>query len=208
MLYYVGKGTKFKKEECKEYKKINNALKAATKNEALTVWDENGTEIGGLTDNVPEGALNTNQDGSVNAYDENGKHAGTVDAETVAELTGNEPETSENDTNEGKTENEPSELENSSNEENTTSENGEDDSGQQDGVIVPQGTMKVTVVCDGALNLRRSPTWSNENICGRAVRGQTYYAKEIHMVDGKKMVRTIDDLYLSGLPEHVLLEEM
>lgn len=68
--------------------------------------------------------------------------------------------------------------------------------------------MKVTVVCDGTLNLRRSPAWGNDNICGRAVRGQSYYVKEIHTVDGKKMVRTIDDLYLSGQSEYVQFEQL
>ena len=28
MLYYLGKGTEFKKEDCKEYKTIEGALKA------------------------------------------------------------------------------------------------------------------------------------------------------------------------------------
>mgnify|MGYP007025184291 CR=1 FL=1 len=37
MLYYLGKGTEFKKEECKEYKTLKNALVAAAKDEALTV---------------------------------------------------------------------------------------------------------------------------------------------------------------------------
>lgn len=37
-----------------------------------------------LTGNVPDGALDTNADGSVNAYDTN--LVGTVDVETVAEL--------------------------------------------------------------------------------------------------------------------------
>lgn len=269
MLYYLGKGTEFKKEECKEYKTLKNALAAAAKDEALTVWDENGVVVGGLTDNVPEGALNTNPDGSVNAYDENGNPAGTVDAATVAEMTGNEPETvengekedependssesenagneantrseeaedgitagmeacaamatetkaqesagedagnAENGGKEDETENESSEPKNGENEANTTSETGKDDGGQQDSVIIPQGTMKVTVVCDGALNLRRSPEWGNDNICGRAVRGQSYYVKEIHTVGGKKMVRTIDDLYLSGQSEHVQFEQL
>lgn len=208
MLYYLGKGTEFKKEECKEYKTLKNALAAAAKDEALTVWDENGVVVGGLTDNVPEGALNTNPDGSVNAYDENGNPAGTVDAATVAELTGNEPEAGENGSKEDEPGNEPSEPENGENGANTTSETGEEDGGQQDNVIIPQGTMKVTVVCDGALNLRRSPAWGNENICGRAVRGQSYYVKEIHTVNGKKMVRTIDDLYLSGMSEHVQFEQL
>ena len=54
MLYYLGKGTEFKKEDCKEYKTIEGALKAAAKNEELVVWDENGNVIGSLTDNVPE----------------------------------------------------------------------------------------------------------------------------------------------------------
>ena len=208
MLYYLGKGTEFKKEECKEYKTLKNALAAAAKDEALTVWDENGVVVGGLTDNVPEGALNTNPDGSVNAYDENGNPAGTVDAATVAEMTGNVPEAGENGGKEDEAENEPSEPENGENVADTGAETGKDDGGQQDSVIIPQGTMKVTVVCDGALNLRRSPAWGNDNICGRAVRGQSYYVKEIHTVGGKKMVRTIDDLYLSGQSEHVQFEQL
>ena len=40
----------------------------------------------GLTDDVPDGALETNADGSVNAYDENGNLVGTVDADTVKVL--------------------------------------------------------------------------------------------------------------------------
>ena len=208
MLYYLGKGTEFKKENCKEYKTLKNALAAAAKEEALIVWDENGAVVGGLADNVPEEALNTNPDGSVNAYDENGNSAGTVDAATAAELTVNDPEAGENGSKENKADNKPSESENDENEANTTAETGEDDSGQQDSVIVPQGKMKVTVVCDGELNLRRSPAWGNENICGRAVRGQSYYVKEIHTVDGKQMVRTIDNLYLSGMSEHVQFEQL
>ena len=208
MLYYLGKGTEFKKEECKEYKTLKNVLAAAAKDETLTVWDENGKIVGGLTDNVPEGALKTNPDGSVPAFDENGHPVGTVDVATVAELTGNEPETVENSGEEDEAENVPSEPENGEHGANTRAETGEDDGGQQDSVIIPQGTMKVTVACDGALNLRRSPAWGNDNICGRAVRGQSYYVKEIHTVGGKKMVRTIDELYLSGQSEHVQFEQL
>lgn len=57
MLYYLGKGTEFKKEDCKEYKTIEGAMKAAAKDESFVVWDENGNVIGSLTDNAPEGAL-------------------------------------------------------------------------------------------------------------------------------------------------------
>jgi hypothetical protein len=173
VLYYLGKGTQFEKEECKEYKTIEGALKAAAKDESLVVWDENGQLICPLTDNVLEGALQENHDGSVNVYDVDGNLSGTVDATTVAAVT-------------------------------------ENDDGQQDKqeVITPQGTMRVTVVCDGTLNIRRSATWGNENICGRATRGQSYYVKAIHTVDGKKMVQTIDDLYLSGQSEHVQFEQL
>lgn len=197
MLYYFGKGTEFKKEECKEYKTLDGARKAFDKAVAAgteaTVWDEKGVVVIGMTDNVPEGALQTNPDGSVNAYDADGNKVGTVDAATVAAVTGN---TGAGD---GQQEN--------------TGASGDGDSGQQgnvsesDTVIVPQGTMKVTVICDGTLNLRRSPHWGNTNVCGRASRGQSYYVKEIHPVDGKKMVRTIDDLYLSGASEHVQFEQ-
>ena len=40
------------------------------------------------TNDVPDGALDTNADGSVNSYDAEGNVAGTVDAETVVELQG------------------------------------------------------------------------------------------------------------------------
>lgn len=39
-----------------------------------------------LTDDVPEGALETNKDGSVNAYDENGNVVGTVSAEELEKI--------------------------------------------------------------------------------------------------------------------------
>ena len=68
--------------------------------------------------------------------------------------------------------------------------------------------MRVTVICDGTLNLRRSADWGNGNICGRASRGQSYYVKAIHTVQGKKMVQTIDDIYMSGQSEHVQFEQL
>lgn len=217
MLYYLGKGTEFKKEDCKEYKTIEGAMKAAAKDESLVVWDENGNVIGSLTDNVPDGALQTNPDGSVNAYDADGNKVGTVDAETVEKMTTFESdedaagqqenaEDDENASNEGKATNPPSEPETGENGVNTEPQDTEDE--PEDKVIIPQGKMKVTVICDGSLNIRRSAAWGNENICGRAIRGQSYYVKEIHVVDGKKMVRTIGDLYLSGESEHVQFEQL
>lgn len=199
MLYYFGKGNEFKKEECKEYKTLDGAKKAWEKaikagDADVSVWDEKGVLIVGMTDDVPEGALQTNPDGSVNAYDTDGNKIGTVDGATVAAVTGN--------------------IGTGNGQQDNTGASGDGDSGQQDNVsesdtiITPQGTMKVTIICDGTLNLRRSPHWGNANVCGRASRGQSYYVKEIHTVDGKKMVRTIDDLYLSGASEHVQFEQL
>ena len=215
MLYYLGKGTEFKKEDCKEYKKLDAALRAAEKDENLVVWDETGKVIGSLTDNVPDGALQTNPDGSIPAFNEDGAPAGTVDAATVAAATGDNKqestqENTEDDENASKGDkvtNPPTEQENGENGANTEPDDTSEDE-PEDKVIIPQGKMRVTVVCDGSLNIRRSAAWGNDNICGRAIRGQSYYAKEIHVVDGKKMVRTIGDLYLSGESEHVQFEQL
>lgn len=224
MLYYLGKGTEFKKEDCKEYKKLDAVLKAAAKDESLVVWDETGKVIGSLTDDIPEGALQTNPDGSVNTYDADGNKTGTVDAETLKEMTtvnddvsklatgdneqGTPQEVEDGGTasNDAETTNPPSEPETGENGANTEPQEAEDE--PEDKVIIPQGKMKVTVICDGSLNIRRSAAWGNENICGRAIRGQSYYVKEIYVVDGKKMVRTIGDLYLSGESEHVQFEQL
>ena len=209
MLYYLGKGTKFEKEECKEYKTIEGALRAAAKDEAFVVWDETGKIVGGLTDNVPEGALKPNPDGSVPAFDESGHPIGAVDAATVAAVTGQQDaqnatgegaETATDGQNGAEPEKSTPETENAGNGANTKPEESE--------TIIPQGTMRVTVICDGTLNLRRSADWGNGNICGRASRGQSYYVKAIHTVQGKKMVQTIDDIYLSGQSEHVQFEQL
>lgn len=178
MLYYLGKGTEFKKEDCKEYKTIEGALKAAAKNEELVVWDENGNVIGSLTDNVPEGALETNPDGSVNTYNADGNKVGTMTAEELkAATTFTDDESAEEQVSDSDT-------------------------------IYPEKTTRAIVDCDGALNLRRSASWGNESICGRAVRGQSYYIKAIHTVEGKKMLETIDGIFLSGQPEHVRIIEV
>lgn len=207
MKYYLGKGTEFKKEECKEYKTIEGALRAAAKDESFVVWDETGKNIGSLTDTIPEGALQTNPDGSINTYDADGNKTGTVDAETLKEMTTQEnAEDRENTSNEDKATNTPNEQENGENKANT--EQDKNTEGQQGGIIIPQGKMRVTVICDGSLNIRCSAAWGDDNICGRAIRGQSYYVKEIHVVDGKKMVKTIGDLFLSGESEHVQFEQL
>lgn len=86
MMYYMGK--KFDKEKCKEYKKLDAAEKAAEKQEAA-VFDENGETVADfrpaatMTDDIPEGALEENEDGSVKTYDEDGEEVGTATKEQV-----------------------------------------------------------------------------------------------------------------------------
>lgn len=186
-MYYLGKGTEFKKEECKEYKTLRNAMSAAEKDEDFTVWDESGKVMN-------RDAVQPEEKGS--GQQDNG-----------SEIDG-EGETAGNGENGNEAEELPHEHGKAENEANTVPQEEEEKEGQQDSIVIIQGMMKATVVCDGALNIRRSPAWGNKNICGRAVRGQSYYVKEIHTVDGKKMVRTIDDLYISGQPEHVKIEQM
>ena len=251
MLYYLGKGTEFKKEDCKEYKTIEGAMKAAAKDESFVVWDENGNVIGSLTDNVPEGALETNPDGSVNTYNADGNKVGTMTAEELkAATTLTDDESAEgqqgdagastDDGNGGTGGNAPVEPKNGQNGANSEQENeqqtsgdgddatgqetsGDDAAGQETSgdderkteeqvsdsdTIYPEKTTRAIVDCDGALNLRRSASWGNESICGRAVRGQSYYIKAIHTVEGKKMLETIDGIFLSGQPEHVRIIEV
>ena len=170
MLYYLGKiGDQFKKEECKEYKTKNGALKAALTKEDSCVWDEDGNLIREATEQqeAPEQQEATEQ------QETQEQQEAPEQQET--------PEQPEEQTVEAE---------------------------QKDKIIVPQGKMEVTVDCDGTLNIRRTPEWGNENICGRAVRGQKYRVKEIHMVDGKKMVRTVGDLYLSGDSKFVQFEQI
>lgn len=209
MLYYFGKGNDFKKEECKEYKTLDGAKKAFDKAVAAgdaeaTVWDENGVVVISSADDGQQGDAGTPTGNAVAATDSgNDDKRGNVPPEPESGQNGENTQPQQGtDTGAGDGQQE------------SAGASGDDDSGQQgnvsesDTVIVPQGTMKVTVICDGTLNLRRSPHWRNTNVCGRASRGQSYYVKEIHTVDGKKMVRTIDDLYLSGASEHVQFEQL
>ena len=138
--------------------------------------------------------------------------------------------TSTDDENGGTGGNTPVEPENGQNGANSEQENGQQTSGDGDDAegqetsgdderkteeqvsdsdtIYPEKTTRAIVDCDGALNLRRSASWGNESICGRAVRGQSYYIKAIHTVEEKKMLETIDGIFLSGQPEHVRIIEV
>lgn len=81
-MFYVGK--EFDVQKNKEYKTLDGAKKSAGKAN-LYVFDEVGTKLYPLnvklTDNIPEGAMEDNQDGTVNVYNEDGEKVGTVTAE-------------------------------------------------------------------------------------------------------------------------------
>lgn len=226
-LYYLGTGTEFVKAQCKEYKTLDGALKAAAKDESLVVWDEDGNIIGSLTDNVPDGALQTNPDGSVDAFDADGNKVGTVDAKTVEEMTGNAPENNAEDGQNGSKDDEQANTsqqnENAENGANGASKNdddeqasgGDDENPEDDeshpaaGITKEQvGRVHVTVVCEGSLRLRRSASWNNSNECGRASKGQTYVGKRLFMLDGLPMLETVDGLFMSAAAEHVKMEKM
>lgn len=62
-------------------------MKAAAKNENWLCGLKTENVIGSLTDNVPEGALETNPDGSVNTYNADGNKVGTMTAEELKAAT-------------------------------------------------------------------------------------------------------------------------
>lgn len=90
MLYYFNKDGKFQKESSKEYKTEKGAFDRLKKEGVGAVFDETGKQLLSLVDgkDVPEGALQTNPDGSVPAFNEDNEQVGTVDAKTAAEATG------------------------------------------------------------------------------------------------------------------------
>lgn len=87
-MFYMGK--EFNKEENKEYETLEGGLKAAQKNQ-MNLYDENGEIVSEnvpkeqSTDDIPEGALQENPDGTVNTYNE---AAVQVEADGVTEVKG------------------------------------------------------------------------------------------------------------------------
>lgn len=90
MLYYYNRDGKFQKEASKEYKTEKGAVEKLQKEGQGAVFDETGQLVLSLVDkeDVPEGALDTNEDGSVPAYNADNEQIGMADAETAAEATG------------------------------------------------------------------------------------------------------------------------
>ena len=185
-LYYLGTGLEFVKAQCKEYKTLDGAQKAAAKDESFVVWDEEGVMIGSIVDEIPDGVQGAEGDVSESEASENAPESNEAT---------NTPSNDEKDENEADAEQEQG-------------GNGEEAAADAPKGEKPQGKVKVTVICDGTLNLRRTPSFEKGNECGRASRGQSYYVAEVYEIDGKKMVETVDGIYLSGASEHVEYEQL
>lgn len=85
-MWYMGE--EFDRKKNREYKTLEGGLKQAQlKN--LNLYDEKGALVhegvkkaaATMTDDVPDGALDQTDDGSVKTYDENGNLTGTITAE-------------------------------------------------------------------------------------------------------------------------------
>lgn len=144
MLYYYNRDGKFQKESSKEYKTEKGALEKLKKEGDGAVFDETGKMVLSLvdTEDVPEGALDTNKDGSVPAFNENNEQVGTVDAEIVAVAVGeSEGETEGHEQPEG----EPEEHEQSEGEpEENEQPEGETEESEQTGGMA----FEIQTTCD------------------------------------------------------------
>lgn len=90
MIFYYSQDGNFDTKTNREYKTEKGAAERMQKEGQGTVFDETGQMVLSLADKgeVPEEALDTNEDGSVPAYNEENEQVGMADAETVAEATG------------------------------------------------------------------------------------------------------------------------
>ncbi|WP_455618805.1 hypothetical protein [Eisenbergiella sp.] len=181
--YYLGMGTEFIKAQCEEYKTIEGVLKAAAKNESFVVWDEDGNIIGSLTDSIPEVAS-----------DEQVVHVDGVEG-------------GKDEENDGEWEKVTPAQEKDVNEAHSASEENAEEI-PRTGITNEQvERFAITVSCEGSLRLRRSPSFTDDNECGRATKGQKYIGKRLFMVDGLPMAETIDGLFLSAAAEHVKIDK-
>lgn len=90
MTYYWNRDGIFQPESSMEYKTQKGAIDRMNKEGEGAVFDETGQLLISLVDekDVPEGALDTDADGSVPVYNEENEQIGTVDAQTAAQAAG------------------------------------------------------------------------------------------------------------------------
>lgn len=188
-MFYMGEV--FDKETNKEYKTLDGAKKAAEK-AGLYVYDEEGVKVYPLkvelTDDVPDGALEENTDGSVNVYNKAGEKVGTATPEEVQaaeeQIT---PEDIEQAEAAAKAEEEAQKAD-------QDQENKEQDEVEVHGVI--------RRVFPGKLRLRRAPSFEDSAVCGVTMFTEKAVTKKIK-VGEKTMYKTLDGYFVSGDPAHV-----
>lgn len=175
-MYYMGK--EFNKEENKEYKTLEGGLKAAQKNK-MNLYDENGEIVSAnvpkvqLVDEVPEGALQENPDGTVNTYNEAGEQVGTATPEEVQAAM------------------------DAITEEDIAAAAAQV---EEDGVTEVKG--KIRRVFNGKLRVRRSASWDGSAVRGVTAFVEKEVVRR-HVVDGKPLFETVDGHFISGKADHV-----
>lgn len=186
-MFYMGK--EFNKEENKEYKTLEGGLKAAQKNQ-MNLYDENGEIVSEnvpkvqLTDDVPEGALQKNPDGTVNTYNEAGEKVGTATPEEVQAAM------------DAIAEDDIEKAAAAAQAEDAAKEEGK----EPDGVTEVKG--KIKRVFNGKLRVRRSASWDSNAACGVTSFDEKKVVRR-HVVDGKPLFETADGYFISGKSDHV-----
>lgn len=196
-MFYTGEV--FDKEENKEYKTLEGAKKAAEK-AGLSVFDEEGVKVYPLkvqlTDNVPDGALETNADGSVNVYNEAGEKVGNATPDEVAAAEAQiTPEDVEQAAAAARAEDA----------EKADQDQGKADQDQEKPEQEPEETEVRGVirrVFPGKLRLRREASFDVRAICGVTMFTEKAVIKKVKIGD-KVMYKTLDGYFISGDPAHV-----
>lgn len=201
-MFYVGK--EFNTEKNKLYKTIDGAQKAADKADAF-VFDEEGVKVYPikvkLTDNVPDGALETNEDGSVNVYNEDGEKVGTATPEEVQtamdQITEEDIQKAVADAKEDDYEEDQDETDQTAegDVQKTTAE-------KKDAPEVMEVHGKIRRVFDGKLRLRRKPSFDDEAVCGVTMFTEKTAVKKF-TTDRGVLYETMDGYFVSGDPKHV-----
>lgn len=183
-MFYMGK--EFDTKTNKEYRTIKGAKEAAEK-AGLNVFDEVGQLVASyvvkLTDDVPEGALEENVDGSMNTYNEAGEKVGTAtQAEAKAAMDRITKEEVQ------KAAQEPPKEEGAENL-------------PPDSVEAVNG--KIQRVFEGKLRIRRAPSDDPAETCGVSLFDKKRVTEK-HTVAGKVWYKTLDGYYISGDPKHTM----
>lgn len=201
-MFYVG--NEFNKEENKPYKTIDGAKKAADKAGAF-VFDEEGVKVhpikAQLTDEVPDGALEVNEDGSVNTYNEDGEKVGTATPEEVQAAM---DQITEEDIQQAAA---AAKADDSEDDQAAMDQNAED--GVQQATAAKTGDPKVMEVhgkirrvFDGKLRLRRKPSFDDDAVCGVTMFTEKTAVKKF-TTDRGVLYETSDGYFVSGDPKHV-----